>query len=273
MIAIYSYWDTTGDLTKSAGNWSNPKFMLYSLVHSVKKSKEHFGYAKMITTSSCKEIFESLEIFDEVTTELDNIAHYPKSLWALGKIYAYSIQTEPFIHLDNDVQLEKPINDNLLKKDVVVQSVEDDWRFTSFYQWMITEHLFKGGFKTEVEKFNEIKSAYNMAIYLCNDLKFNKEYCDEAFKMVDENVELFTELHKKYCLSIIFEQYLINLLALKNQVNVGWLMYHADNSKNKDIGYRHIWGAKRNENWYNWFKKVIEMSYPKQYEIINNLIK
>jgi hypothetical protein len=289
MIAIYSYWDTIGDLTKSAGNWSSPKFMLYSLVHSAKKSKEHFGYVKMVTTSSCKEIFEKLEIFDEVTTELDNIAHYPKTLWALGKIYAYSIQKEPFIHIDNDAMFE---NDKIVELskgyDFIVQELEDPR-----YEDDINHPFSKGWYYTYIPtlKFlkeqpkyylnpnyvEQIKYAYNMGVYGCKDLDFNKRYCEEAFKLVDENINFWVNYEKitkypNHNVPCFFEQYLIAQMITYHKLN-DKVFRVIQNSTPKELGYRHILGSKKSQNWYNWFKNAVEISYPKQDKIINNLIK
>lgn len=284
MKAIYSYWDTTGNLTKSAGNWLNPQFMFYSLVHSAKKSKEIFGRVEMITTTKCKPIFDKLEIFDAVGTELDEISHYPRSLWALGKIKAYSIQTEPFIHIDNDLQLEDASVLELSKNyDFIVQELEDR-RYentgkpfaTGWYHTYIPtiQYLKEYDGYVNPNYVYQVDYAYNMGVYGCKDLDFNKRYCKEVFKTVDKNLQLFVDYEKNtkypnHNVSCYFEQYLIAQMIHfeKKQDKVFRVIQDAEYNY-----YRHLLFSKKDENIYNWFKKAVEIGYPKQYEIINQLI-
>lgn len=49
-----------------------------------------------------------------------NMTGYPKEIWCLGKLVAMSQQTEPFIHVDNDIFLWKPIPINEFKAPFIV---------------------------------------------------------------------------------------------------------------------------------------------------------
>jgi len=281
MNFIYSYWETADDnqnlLESFSNRWLNTEFMFFSLIQSVLKSKEYATKVVMITTTRCKPIFDKLEIFDEVTTDLDAISHYDRDMWALGKIYAYSIQTEPFIHIDNDVHFNYKFPIYLFnesKIDIAVQSIEHNkssmTTFTPFYNRIINT-LYKNGFKTNILNFGRSFKAYNMGIYLCNNIEFNTLYCTEVFKMINENKEAFIKA-KKICVSVIFEQYLLYLLAEREGLRVEVLI---DNYKDKFIqeyGYLHIWGRKKDLELYNKFKNLFINYYPNYLEKINNLL-
>ena len=43
--------------------------------------------------------------FQSVSTQLDGMQGYDPSWWALGKLFAYASEEEPFIHFDSDVFL------------------------------------------------------------------------------------------------------------------------------------------------------------------------
>ena len=51
-------------------------------------------------------LFNNSYKFAELSTEfqqtLDELNDYPIELWAIGKLYAYGLQNEPFLHVDND---------------------------------------------------------------------------------------------------------------------------------------------------------------------------
>jgi hypothetical protein len=70
--------------------------------------------------------------FTHVSTELDSIRKVDPAWWALGKLVAYNMQEQPFVHLDTDVFLWKPLPPGLLNAAVFAQCPEEhsalaDW--------------------------------------------------------------------------------------------------------------------------------------------------
>jgi hypothetical protein len=59
-----------------------------------------------------------------VSTELDCLDGVDPAWWALGKLIAYSLQDEPFLHIDTDVFLWKPLPRELEMAPVVAQCPE-----------------------------------------------------------------------------------------------------------------------------------------------------
>ncbi len=63
--------------------------------------------------------------FTRVSTELDSLDDADPAWWALGKLFAYRLQHEPFLHLDTDVFLWKPLPAALLAAPVFAQYPEE----------------------------------------------------------------------------------------------------------------------------------------------------
>lgn len=272
MKAVFSFWKTTNDTLFTATNWLNPKFQLYSWVISSHKAKEFYENVELVTDSESLPLFNKLELpFDSIKTDLDEINHYPRSLWALGKIKAYQIQDEPFIHLDNDVYIW---NDTLSKTDFELLCQNIEINHDEYYQPMI-DYLNNNSVivdKTLWELEKNISPC--TAIYGCKNMKFNKIYCDEVFKFVNDNLDILKKGNlNNLQFSVIFEQYIAGQIAKK--LNIEWqdfLKIH-QNKNDIDKGYIHIWGAKYNNEWFNKIENIVKRDYSKHYKIINELIK
>jgi len=62
--------------------------------------------------------------FSNVSTEINALAGYDPGWWALGKLYSYSVQQDPFVHIDSDVYLWKLLPSHLESADVFTQNPE-----------------------------------------------------------------------------------------------------------------------------------------------------
>jgi hypothetical protein len=60
--------------------------------------------------------------FTRVSTELNALAKHDPDWWNLGKIHAYHLQMEPFVHIDSDVFLWKRLPPRLEHADVFAQN-------------------------------------------------------------------------------------------------------------------------------------------------------
>ena len=65
--------------------------------------------------------------FAEVVTQFDRIACADPQWWALGKLITYSIQDRPFVHIDADAFLWKPLPEHITEADVFAQCPEIHW--------------------------------------------------------------------------------------------------------------------------------------------------
>jgi hypothetical protein len=78
--------------------------------------------------------------FTRVSTALNALAQYDPDWRTLGKVYAYYLQTEPFVHIDSDVFLWKRLPMRLERADVFAQNPNPLSASTPYYQPERLEH-------------------------------------------------------------------------------------------------------------------------------------
>jgi len=279
MKAVFSYWSTTEDSLINATNWFNPKYQLYSWVIAINQARKWYDKVEIVTDSFALPLFQKLKLpYTEINTVLDELIDYDKKSWALGKIRAYQIQNEPFVHIDNDVFLLENVLKKFENERIVCQNIENAHQFKNYYEPLINtleenevNILNKDGLP---QYWRLTEDSPCMAVYLCNDLRFNEEYCRAVFNFVDVNKELLAHLERTItvplCYSVIFEQYLAGQVAEQLKVPITYIGDYSNFAELEKLGYVHLWGAKRNEEWFNLVEIIVKRDYPEQFEIIQN---
>lgn len=271
MKAVFSFWDTTNNLLINATNWLNPKFHLYSWVLSVTQAAKFFEEVELVTTSDMKVFFENLNLpFTNIRTDLDELSEMPKSFWSLGKIKAYEIQDKPFIHIDADVILYKNLPKEILNSELAFQNLEPaDW-FERCYEhnWNL---INEKGLVTK--NWNNIKEAYCMGFYVCNNMDYNKEYCKQVMDLALNNKDLMIKSGSNYenTFCLLFEQYIAQTVATQMNIKPSFLLPHENLNLAVMLGYVHIWGGKHSQDWFKNIEDIVLTQYPKHYKLINNL--
>lgn len=271
---VYSLWTkpSGGNILEKAVNWYSPKAQLLCLALSVHKSAEHFSKVELVTDSEGWDIIKELNLpFTSVKTILDDIPEEQFGFWALGKIYAYQAQDEPFIHLDNDAILWDGLPDWAKKSELFVQNTEDkDW--------------FEGSYRAEVRhaskvleyfppNWNKTSEAYCTGIFGGTDIEFIKDYCAEALKFINDprNRRGWFMISNKGSYCIIFEQYLLACMADSHSKNVTFFDKFLDKKKLASYGYTHIWGAKKEKNIETLLTKSLGKHYPEALKQVEKL--
>lgn len=110
MKAVWSLW-TKPFLSNRKAIWFTEMHHLLSWVLSLETARKHFGKTALCTDDAgARLLVDELGLeFDTVTTELNALDNHDAKWWALGKIYTYRLQNEPFIHIDSDAFLWKPL--------------------------------------------------------------------------------------------------------------------------------------------------------------------
>ena len=254
MNAIYSYWDLNLDY-RVTKEWYRNDFKWLTLALSVYHSLEHYDKVEMVTTTPMKKLFEEFEIpFTKISTELDDLK-FNRKLWILGKIKAYSIQDDPFIHIDNDFILyEKPT----LNSSILVQE------FESF------DILFhKTGYKDKLDKsrenfinkpklFDVTDKSLCMGVYAVNDINFNKLYCSKVLNLVNDNKDYILKQTDAIRFGIILEQYMLSTLAEENNIGVEEI----------NVDFLHLLENKYNGRYYDYIKDEVKIKLPNVYNKI-----
>ena len=125
MRAVWSFWSRPFPVHRS-NIWCKPLHHLLAWGLSVQAARRHYPETVLITDRPGKKLLvDQLGLpFAEVSTELERLHDADPGWWALGKLVAYSIQDRPFVHIDSDVFLWKPLSNHIVESPVFAQFPE-----------------------------------------------------------------------------------------------------------------------------------------------------
>ena len=125
MRAVWSFWSKPLD-AGHGWRWRAHVHNHLAWGLSLRLARSHYPHTSLITDTAGRQLLvDQLGLeFAEVSTELDRLEDADPALWALGKLVAYSLQEEPFVHLDADVFLWQPLPGRLSSAPVLAQHPE-----------------------------------------------------------------------------------------------------------------------------------------------------
>jgi hypothetical protein len=125
MRAVWSFWSEPYR-TRSGRTWREPLHHYLAWGLTLRLARQHYPETVLVTDTAGKALLvDALELpFTEVSTELDRLRDVDPGWWALGKLVAYRLQDRPFVHLDSDVFLWKPLPAGLIDARVFTQCPE-----------------------------------------------------------------------------------------------------------------------------------------------------
>lgn len=125
MRAVWSFWSAPY-VAHYRHAWMRPIDHLLSWVISVQTARRHHTEAVLVTdTPGQRLLVEKLGLpFSFVCTELDRLSNEHPDWWMLGKLVGYSLQNRPFVHIDSDVFLWKPLPHHVATAPVFAQNPE-----------------------------------------------------------------------------------------------------------------------------------------------------
>lgn len=126
MRAVWSYWSKPYRESKGR-TWPSPMHHWLAWGLSLRLARRHYPETMLVTDRAGKELLiDCLGLrFTQVSTELDSLRHADPGWWALGKLIAYGTQEQPFVHLDADVFLWKPLPPGVVSAPVFAQCPEE----------------------------------------------------------------------------------------------------------------------------------------------------
>lgn len=182
----------------------------------------------------------------DITTHEDFILP-DKSLWALPKIVTYSLQSEPFIHLDGDVFLFSKLPDCLLASRLVSQNLEEASQYHLAAKKQIEESLkylpccMRNDFK-----LSKPLKTLNAGIIGGNDIDFIHQFSEIALRLVYDNIEDLNKINTD-AFNVFFEQHLFYSLAKEKNIEVAVLFEDlVENNNYIGLGDFHEAPFKRN---------------------------
>lgn len=213
----YSYTDNENPIYDTAGfltadmNWK-------SMALSCILLKKHYGRVTLYCNSSVKQIVGELNIpYDEIFVIPDFMQEYKGcNLWALPKIFTYSQQKTPFLHVDCDWFMFDKLSSQIEMSDVIGQNIEYD---DQYYNKRTFEKMLKYGCVFPLWIKNAIESTpvlrvINAGILGGQDITFIQEYVELIKKFIHLNIDALRKINDGFVNSI-YEQLFLYLLSQK----------------------------------------------------------
>ena len=295
MKIVQTLW--TGNLSGSSkksvdikAGWPTPEFHWMSWALSCLQARSLFDEVELVTDSFGKEILiDQLGLpYSSVSTALEGVLqNYPSELWALAKIFSYSIQTEPFLHIDGDVFLWEKPGKRIMEAAIVSQNLEKD---LPFYKSSLDgiNKVFQHLPPIYQKEYYENKTIYsgNAGLIGGSDLGFFKTYCEEAFAFIDQNKKdldkvLPVNLHN---LNFLFEQYALYQIASRENKTISFYLeeiietpLYEDLIRFQDRPFvkmvHPVGGFKKQQHLCDHLSKNLRFAYPSFYYKIVNWLK
>jgi hypothetical protein len=288
MRAVWSFWSKPfhGHHKRV---WRSELHHLLAWVLSVERARRHYPRTVLVTdTEGARLLVDKLGLrFTTVMTTLAALDDVDPEWWVMGKLWAYRAQTEPFIHLDNDVFLWKRLPEALERAPVCAQNPE--WfpsEDASWYRPATYDRAIRavGGWAPEEWRWS---TSRNFAEAVCCGLlggaavDFLAYYADLAIRMIEHprNCTAWLSLGNRIGDNILFEQYLLAACLEFHSgrpgspfsgVHAAYLFPSSDDAFDESAavqaGYTHlIGGAKNDAKLMARLTARVKRDYPEQY--------
>jgi hypothetical protein len=294
MRAVWSFWSRPHDAAHHR-RWVSERHHLLAWVLSVETARRHYPDTVLYTDSAgARLLVDGLGLpFGRVSTRLDRLAASDAAWWNLGKLYAYRDQERPFLHIDGDVFLWRPLPPEVAAAAVIVQNPElFEFGGAAWYQPEPVEAAVKavGGWLPVEWAWHTARRA---GTALCcgilggHRVDFLRHYADIAIRAMEHprNRAAWPEVEERVETAVLFEQYLL-AAALDyhagragspfHGIKVSCLFPTADASRDpataRSVGYTHLIGsAKADPGLAARLEARVRRDHPEGYERVCRL--
>lgn len=291
MRIIQSFWskpsfheEQSHDRSRNMGGWLQAKYLWLSTVFSCYSAKAHCSKMCLITDSEGYEaLINCLHLpYDDVTTTLDALENEDYRLWVLGKLAAFKMQYEPFLHIDNDAYLWAPIPFSAKRDFLIAQSkikipnnYKDTLKVVFDYFPYIPDAIRKRGIPETV-------FVVNTGIIGGNDLEFFQEYCLVAEQFLQKNKPVLDKVNIGLFMTLLSE-YLLTCMAEEKNKPISFLInVPVEDSFKMCVRfnlvpfidkYVHLIGSsKRNRYACEQLEYRFRFEFPQEYKRVNSIL-
>jgi hypothetical protein len=284
---IQTFWlsNTQKEGLLNEGGFVSPEIHYMSWALSCLQLLKFYPEVELHTNTAGKEVLIDLLGLPYTKVHLSLETKFIKNLlpcmWAYCKIHTYSLQKEPFLHIDGDVFIWKPFDVSLMQSPLIVQNIDEDLQvYANCLDILEKEAYYKPDWMLLPE--SPIR-AYNAGIIGGGDIAFFKEYTDLAFEFYDKNKTQFDAMQKyNKHIHIIPEQYLPYILSkngkLKASVQNEKIVNRGNNEFSHffeidkipfDESYMHVLGNTKKSKMHNDFISfVLKQEHPEYWKRI-----
>lgn len=242
MIGLMSFW--------SEPFQKSPKNNLESLlmwVLSFHKIKGMFHKVILVTDDAGNELLiNKLKLpFTQVLIELnDFVPKEVRHIWALGKIKAYSLMQDPFLHVDSDVFLMNPVPHRITGADMCAQSTDafegkesDTYKLSEFLDKNI---IFPDYYWMQALSRN-VHRPPNCGIFGGENTELINEYATGVLSLVSNPQNILQNCNGTRW-SVLLEQYGAFVYAASRGIKIETLLSSASEEEAVKNGYVHLHG-------------------------------
>ena len=207
---------------QDAFGWASPEYHLMGWALSCLQLRNIYENVTLYANSPAAHLLiDTLQLpYTELHLTHDRLTLVHPDLWALPKIYTYSLQEASFTHVDGDVFLFDPLPSRLPTGELIAQNVEIITGYCTSSKKELMQHFtfFPPCVKKDFESNTPIH-AVNAGILGGNNLSFIHEYARSAFEYVHKNANNLQNINVN-CFNIFFEQHLFYALAKEKNIPV-----------------------------------------------------
>ncbi len=279
---VQSYWSKAYKNSPNSG-WAFRETHYMSWALSCLQLKQFYDEIELITDSEGADLLiNKLHLpYTSYLTTLDKLNDENPAIWTLGKIAAYEMQQEPFIHVDGDIYIWKPFPKRIENAGIVAQNIEKNYTFGINLLGEMRNMDFFFPFLPSTGDMYES----NMGIVGGHDLDFFKDYCSLVYNFLDSNRDKLESLSGGVSsVNTIMEQYLMYEYAKRRGKEVEYLIPNLPSSRMYkltlfsllpiDVSFIHNIGSnKKREITSDRLARLLYCAYPQYYAHVSNLLK
>lgn len=219
---VQSYWSKAYKNSPNNG-WAFRETHYMSWALSCLQLKQFYDEVELVTDSEgANLLINKLHLpYTSCLTTLDKLNDENPAIWALGKIAAYEVQQESFIHVDGDIYIWKPFPKRIENAGIVAQNIEKNYPFGIKLLSEMRDRYFSFPFLPSAGDMCEA----NMGIVGGHELDFFRDYCSLVYSFLDSNRDKLETLSGGVSsINTIMEQYLMYEYA--KQISKGSRISH-----------------------------------------------
>ena len=282
MRIVQTFWTAGRNPLEYSFGWLRPEYNLMAWALSCLCLRKYYDEVALYTDEQGRHaLIDLMHLpYTEVHVVYDETLCPPQH-WSYAKIKTYSLQTKPFLHIDADIFLFKPIAEDVAKAPLIAQSKEVG---TAYYRQIMDKLLSDSTLELPeyLEEGLKEKSiaSYNMGLFGGNDMAFIQAYCEEALAVCNRN--------KAICVNgnfnLLFEQMLFAYKAKEEKVPVSTIFPQVFNDNgytvadfcqlnrhDEKVFFHLLGGHKRNQEVIETFVETFITLYPDYYKQIQSL--
>ena len=256
--AVMSYWTEPCRSMPWLG-WNNAQDHCLAWQMSSHLLRRHFDDVVLVTDDFGQEYLKPLDLpFTTVRLDLNDLDPALAPYWSLGKLKAYSIQDKPFVHVDTDAFMFKPLPERVLNAPLCVQLPEKFSRGKPPGFYRLDEMLAKVKLPANVRRVatRRIQYAACCGLYGGNDLATIRAHYDLVQECLRVDASGWASLDSFVAL-LIMEQWMLGVVIQDRRTFVEYLYPTCsgprgmlDAMQEDTVGFVHLW-AERKRNSVN----------------------